>query len=264
MRIAVCSYAIGDVYKEIVKYGVISRKEYCRNHHYDYIDDETEYDHTRPIEWTKIPTVKKYMDRYDYIVWMDADSLIMNPEISLEYFIKKYMQNEIEMMYVSDGNWINTGIFFVKCTEYMKKFLTEVYKYPNEMCKDQGAIDYLWRNNWNNCRQKIYIVPDQTEYNSSWRNYFHGDFIIHFPGCNEPNRPENSLRRMMSIFSPVKMDEETTTEYDFRISWLKECHKDLEHYPYPEYLPLAKFDPKSTHKDILECINQRILAGQLR
>ena len=59
MKIAVCSFVIGDRYKDIVKYGIQTRINYCKKHNYDYIDDDSIYDRSRRIEWSKILIVQK-------------------------------------------------------------------------------------------------------------------------------------------------------------------------------------------------------------
>jgi hypothetical protein len=241
MKIAVCSFVIGDKYKEVVKYGIQTRKDYCKKHNYDYIDDESVYDSSREVEWSKILIIQKYINQYDFIVWIDADTFIMNEDITLESLIKMYLEGENkDLMYTVGHNWVNNGIMFIRNTPFMKEFFTEVYKHTDQICREQGSIDYLYRMNWKGCQSKIVVVKNQKEFNSFWDNYSWGDFIIHFPGCNVQGRQENALERMMNMFCPIRMDEDTDDSYNFRMNWLKtRCVDDLFRFRGKGYLPLV-------------------------
>ena len=164
MKIAVCSFVIGDKYKDIVKYGIQTRINYCRKHGYDYIDDESVYDPSREIEWSKILIIQKYLARYDFLVWVDADTFIMNNEIRLEDLLDRLL-GSADLMYVAAHGWVNNGVFFVRNTPLMHAYFKEVYNHTGEICREQGAMDLLYRINWENCQSKIVIVRNQKEFN---------------------------------------------------------------------------------------------------
>jgi hypothetical protein len=239
MKIAVCSLSVGENYRNITQYGIDTRRNYCEKHGYTFIEEESAVDWTRHLAWSKIPLILKHLSSYDFLVWMDADSFVMNDTYKLEDFITRLLGDK-DLMYTTGHNWVNTGVFFVKNTPFMKLFFQEAYKHTDQICWEQGAIDYLWRINWNNCKEKIIIVQNQVEFNSFWDLFSWGQFILHFPGCGEPNRPKESLRRMMNMFCPVKMDEDTKETFEFRLEWLKnEAEKDLKKAKkYGTYIPL--------------------------
>jgi len=239
MRIGVCSLAIGDAFKEAVKYGVRSKVLYCQKHGYDFIQDDSLTDHSRHLAWSKIPVILNYLTKYDYLVWVDADTLIMNPDKRLEDYIA--MMADRELMYVASLGWVNTGVMFIKNTPFMLEFFAETWGYTNEICWEQGAIDRLYRDDWRGCRSKIVILPDQTVFNSLWHQYRWGQFLVHFPGCGEPNRPENCLRRMMDMFCVLRMDEESEEEYGKRLQKLRSINMTAEYLRCSgegKYLPL--------------------------
>jgi len=238
MKIGVCSFVIGQQYKDIVKYGIQTRINYCKKYNYDFIDDENVYDPSREIEWSKIRIIQKYLASYDFLVWIDADTFIMNDEIRLEDLIERLLGDK-DLMYVAAHGWVNNGIFFVRNTPLMHEYFREVYNHTGQICREQGAMDFLWRINWMNCQNKMLIVRNQKEFNSFWDNYSWGDFIIHFPGCNEPNRPEECLRRMMIMFCPIKMEEDTDNTYNYRMEWLKnKAPVDLSKVHGRGYVPI--------------------------
>lgn len=222
MRIAIGSLSIGEKFKSDTKYSSVIKKKYCSKYNYDYIEDESVVDYTRGLEWGKVKLILKYLDEYDYFIWMDSDTFIMNDNIQIEYFINKFMggvDGDKELMYSKEYNWVNTGVLFVKNTKFMKDFFNEAWLRTNEICFDQGAIDVLQRTNWNNCSNKI-VITEATEFNSGWYNWENGQFLIHFPGCSY-KRPENSLQMMMNMFCPVKMENETNESYQNRKNQLQ-------------------------------------------
>ena len=231
MKIGILTLYYGDKFKEDTKYGRISLMNYCQKYGYDFIEDDTLVKaHEREIQWTKVLLIQKYLQYknesnnsyYNYLIWIDADIFIMNPEKTIEGFIDRLMNGK-DLMYSKDfGGWVNNGVMFIKNTERILRFFIETWKHTNEICREQGAQDMLWRHNWDNCQTYITITENQREYNPVWHEYEYGQFIMHFPGAGEPQRKPNSLRDMMRMFCPIKMDDDTDETYFERIRWLKE------------------------------------------
>ena len=95
MKIIVCTLAINDWYRDIVKYALRNIELYTRKHGYYvsiHTDKETNsiFDGKRAPCWYKIKLIQKLMREHpnsDYIFWIDADSQILKHDIKLEYFI---------------------------------------------------------------------------------------------------------------------------------------------------------------------------------
>ena len=105
MKICVCSIAINDWYKDVVKYALRNLEMYCQKHSYNYqlYQEETDtnsnklYDTTRSECWYKILYLIQLMNiysDYDYFVWVDADIQILKHDVKLEFFIDKYITNK--------------------------------------------------------------------------------------------------------------------------------------------------------------------------
>jgi hypothetical protein len=75
-----------EAYREFGAVTASLKRDYCQKHGYDFIEDDSKTDMTRHLAWSKIPAILEYLPKYDYLVWMDADTLIMNPEKRLEEF----------------------------------------------------------------------------------------------------------------------------------------------------------------------------------
>ena len=123
--IAVISLAIGESYNEKVKLGEENKRTYCQMHGYDFIFVQEKLDPSRHAYWQKILLALKTMQNPDYkwIVWMDADTLIMDQGIPLEDFIDQ----KSNFIVSENFNGINSGIFFVRNCEWSLKFLHSVY-----------------------------------------------------------------------------------------------------------------------------------------
>lgn len=229
MKIGVITLASGEKFLHDIKYGKITLKNYCQKHNYDLLEDNTLIkEHDREIQWTKILLIQKFLDLniYDYLLWFDADIMILNQDITLESFINRLMNGK-DVMYSRDyGGWVNNGVIFIKNSEFSKQYFKETWNHTNQVCREQGSMDMLYRHNWNNAQNHIQITDDQREYNPMWYQYEYGMFLMHFPGCGESNRKPNSLKIMMDMFCPIKMEEETEESYQNRLIWLKEKASD--------------------------------------
>ena len=83
MKIGVITLATGEKFLYDIKYGRITLENYCRKHTYDLLEDNSLIkEHDREIQWTKILLIQKFLElnTYDYIVWIDADTIILNQE----------------------------------------------------------------------------------------------------------------------------------------------------------------------------------------
>ena len=241
MKIGIITLAHGEKFKNDIRYGRQTLINYCKKYNYDLLEDEDMITkHDREIQWTKILLILKFLEQkepyYDYLVWIDADIIILNQELSLEGFIERLMNGK-DIMYSKDfGGWVNNGVIFIKNTPRSYDYFKESWNHTNEICREQGSMDMLYRYNWNNCQSFIEITQDHREYNPIWHQYKYGMFLMHFPGCGEPNRLPNSLLRMMDMFSPLKLEGDnghaldTEETYKERLRWLREdAEKELEH-----------------------------------
>ena len=184
MKTGIITLATGEKFLNDIKYGRITLENYCKKHGYDLLEDSSLIkEHNREIQWTKILLIQKFLnlDTYDYLVWIDADIIILNPEITLESFIDRLMNNK-DVMYSKDvGGWVNNGVIFIKNTDFSKEYFKESWNHTNEICREQGSMDMLYRYNWNNAQNHIQLTDDPREYNPMWFQYEYGMFLMHFP-----------------------------------------------------------------------------------
>ena len=141
MKIAIVTIAIGDKFREKMHYSTLSKIEYCKKHNYDFIEDDSVYDTSRPIAWSKILLMKKYLPQYDYIMWIDADAMILNFDDKIED--KLYLLNGRDVCVTSVYGMINTGVIIVKNTDTSLRLLDLIYEqteFINDGNWEQSAL----------------------------------------------------------------------------------------------------------------------------
>lgn len=227
-RIALLTLAVGDEFKEKAKLGIQGKKMYCQKHGYDYIDDagnEEIIDHSRPLPWSKVSLILKCLDmnRYDYLFWIDGDTHIMNPRIKIEDLIDELSQGK-DFMVTTDWKMVNTGVFFVKCTDWSKTFWQHVWgmeEHINGNNWEQNAVIDCINKNILNTQEHTRLCPLylQKRFNSYWYNWSYGDFILHFAGVFRQR--SMTLKMLLSRYCPFRTDDDTDETFNQRMHWLR-------------------------------------------
>ena len=87
-----------------------NKEQYCKQHGYDFIicqdsmqelkSNVLDFGNKAPF-WYKFLALLKYNTQYDYLLWMDSDTIIMNPNIAIESII-----DDTHALYISGfANW---------------------------------------------------------------------------------------------------------------------------------------------------------------
>jgi hypothetical protein len=133
---------------------VLRNKEfYAKLHGYDLVNGNIYIDRSRPVAWSKIIAARALLQKYDYVMYIDMDAIIMNFSIPIEAFIAAGNFNDLIM--TEDWSGANSGVWIAKNTSWMTGFLDECYrqrqlvppttkdgkKYPFEY--EQRAFHYL-------------------------------------------------------------------------------------------------------------------------
>lgn len=240
MKLAICSLAVGDKYKDTVKLCTVSLKKYCAKHNYTLITDETLADHKRDYMWSKVPLIREQLPNYDYIVWIDGDITIMNDEIKLEHFIELYLGNKDTMMAVDVGNQINTGFWVLKNTPYMIRLLDLIFTLPELAGNyhEQGVFNRLYEKDLYDLRKHSRIIPEieQRLFNANMSIYVIGDFLLHFLGI----RNNNHLKKAITDHYPVKYDGEEEWLHSNRMVWMEKNYRKNQNTRYIRSPPKVK------------------------
>ena len=102
----------------------MDKKAYATKHEYDYYCFYDLLDNKIGSTWNKVLAIQKILNTnlYDWIFWMDADTIIIKKSIKLE----DYLDDKYDFIAVRDCkccSCLNTGCFFIKNTEFSKNLL---------------------------------------------------------------------------------------------------------------------------------------------
>lgn len=146
----------------------------------------------KPTPWFKIDALINTieLDQYDYVLWVDADAIILNQNFNIESLI-----NNNKILHIAkDFNNINTGVMLWKVCEESLSLLYKIQsmseKYLNHIWWEQAAILELYKNNVDNILESTEFV-EQSTLNAYEMVYYHrnikkgqinkNSFICHFP-----------------------------------------------------------------------------------
>jgi hypothetical protein len=132
----------------------LNHHEYANKHGYSYLKEivkNEDYLDWHPT-WIKIDVIKKYLPLFDYVVWIDADAVFVDPEIKIEDLIKENVDLVVPKLEVdrASGNvWTHTttGFMIWRNSEWSRKILNTLWENPNqfrlEFFHEQTRLDEL-------------------------------------------------------------------------------------------------------------------------
>ena len=143
MKIGVVSFECPPAnYKET---SFPNKQRYCDKHGYDFLPNCTnlipftrpKYDPELHPSWNTILYLKKYIDRYDWLLWVDADTYVVNSNVKLEDFVDNNYHMVIQCDYedaafmersalpAKEHRAINAGVVFCRNSNPLKDLLDQ-------------------------------------------------------------------------------------------------------------------------------------------
>ncbi len=174
--------------------------------------------------------------------WVDADTIIMNPNIPLDIFLPPAEFSHLHLLVTADPHGLNNGVFYIKVHPWSVELLSAVvayriYRPDTELqYRDQSALeDVLKEKHF----KKNFLQLPQRWFNAIWgelnddstRSFQvrRGDLLVHFPG--HPQRDEimrKFLDRAERHMSEWELDLESTSyPNEMKEFWLEQ-HEVLE------------------------------------
>ncbi|PPJ60871.1 hypothetical protein CBER1_07229 [Cercospora berteroae] len=150
------------------------------------------------------------LTRLSWLVWFDADTIIMNNLIPLETFLPpddqeaKGFAHEIQMLYTRDWNGLNNGVFFLRVSQWSVEFLSSVLAFrtfkPEEELRftEQSAMENVMK--MEKFRKGVVEVPpmwfnsyepDEGKKEKGEEDgfgYRRGQLLVHFAGVGDKEK----------------------------------------------------------------------------
>ncbi len=140
-KIGMCMF-----YDEPIKsYGELNykiNKMYCDKYNIDLIlSCEKKYSN-RHSAWERLPLLLDNIDKYDYLMWIDADAFFFNHSPDIFDIIDKHKDKNFIFSKDTGNININTGFFIVKNCDYCRQFL-RIWAYDETIYKN-NTFPYWW------------------------------------------------------------------------------------------------------------------------
>jgi hypothetical protein len=145
-------------------------KKYCDKYGYDIIKSNERTYLDRKPHYERIPLLLKYISRYDYVIWIDADAhfYLDSPPITnvintYNNYLFIFSGDIYRKIIFTDYEQINSGFFIVKNTDKSINFLKE-WGYNNLYLKykhglnDQGVLTLMYDENILNIQNNSIII----------------------------------------------------------------------------------------------------------
>jgi hypothetical protein len=196
-RIAILTFAVGADYKRAMEPGMASKRAYAARHGYTFLEGgEDVWDRKKPIPWSKIRFILKYLDDYDYLFWSDGDVILTNPSIRLEDLLFPLLPAGKDMLWCRDacGNLNNGNVLFRGRSAWARSYLERAYAQEDlthHIWWDNAAFIRLFemnaddRNHIETCQNPRLFNAYLFDRNNGTEDpalYKPGDFLVHFAG----------------------------------------------------------------------------------
>jgi len=154
---------------------------------------------TQQAYWSKIYWLQEIIvgelaktpeERLEWLLWHDADTVILNSAWKLESFLPPAMP-EIDFILTKDFNGLNNGVFFIKVSATAAEYLSLVaayhhYKPDVELFWPEQVAMQLTLNETVEYHHRVVYMP-QRFFDVYPGEAQPGDFLVHFAGYGDRN-----------------------------------------------------------------------------
>lgn len=137
---AICSLATGDAYRALLARSALSYERYARRWGWDLVLSTEDFADGRPPSWSKIPLLRSLMDQYEWVLWLDADVVIVDLEADIGNEIRSGSDLYLTEHHTDGGYTANAGVMLIRSTDWARSFLDDVWARAD-------CVDHPW---WEN------------------------------------------------------------------------------------------------------------------
>jgi hypothetical protein len=159
MRKALATFGTGPS-APLLRLALPTFTNYAEQHGYEVIVGTGESD-GRPAAWGKIPLLQRLLTSYDFVLWIDADALILDTSVDIETLIPAdaFQAYVVETSWPGWGDSPCTGVWALRASERTQSFLAAVWEqtdFTNHKWWEQAAVMHLtgWRIELPMCKER--------------------------------------------------------------------------------------------------------------
>ena len=205
-KIGLLTLVIGRKYREAVALGTATKAEYCNKHRYCFHCETRHLLPDLPAAWSKIPAAQAALAKHDFVILIDADTVIMNSEVRLEERIAELLPEGKSVCLVRDCfDLINSGVMVLRkapSTLRLLDLMLEQTQFSDHPWWEQAAFIHLYdQHQW--VRDLTHVLEDQRLLQSYPATYHPGDFIVHFAGVRAGDALEGWMDHFFARRDPL-------------------------------------------------------------
>lgn len=190
-----------------------TKEKYCKEHSIDYKFDTDFYPDKEYLPgWNKILYIRKYLDQYDYVMWLDDDAGFIRFDFDMQKFIEDNFTDDKFLLICRDKHNINSGVMIFKSCKESKAVLEYIWKYRSLFKTDHhgytgvmeqpAIIDFCLK-----CPNKVIIgdghilnAYDEVYYDSPINARTTDSVILHIAGGSDfKNKRRDLIRDLFSL-----------------------------------------------------------------
>jgi hypothetical protein len=148
MRKALVSFGTGDAAKPLAV-AMPTYERYARRHGYDLIIPDSPFCYGRPPAWGKVPLLQHVLKTHDFVLWIDADALIVDDNVDIEAVIPTDAYQAFAIVRDPASNEQGspcTGVWALRSSERTQRLLAEGWAQDDLVDArwwEQGALHRL-------------------------------------------------------------------------------------------------------------------------
>lgn len=181
-------------YVQLLEMSRITFRNYAKKWDYDYVEVTVSLDDSRPHAWTKLLAIRKLLDEYDFVFYVDSDALILRDDIDIEAIFREDFAWPVGPLNGQDCP--NAGIMAVRSSIATKKLFDLAYSQTDLIFNgwwEQAALMRVLQYedprdhevHWSKFKldkPKIKIFELDSSWNSTTEDYSYNPVIRHFAG----------------------------------------------------------------------------------
>ena len=235
-KIAFVYFYTPNIY-DYCQHSIHNISRYCKRYNYAFIAYDTVFNEEVSMCWNKIAAILLNLHKYDFLVWIDADAIINNMNITIESIINI---DPIKELYVCEDiqlehECINSGVMIIKNTKWTEHLFRKVWNSPivhghndqnvifleiakemhpeleQEQRQRQNPKDESILKNSPFCKRNIHPnvgIYSEHLFNTHIYNYKPNIFILHLMGYNTATR----IHIMRQINTKLGIDQYPLTD----------------------------------------------------
>ena len=134
-----CTLAIGP-HVELLALSEPTLRAYAQRHGYDLVVERESQFPQRPVSWSKVVLIRRLMQRYDLVVWVNVNAMVVNPSRDIAGELIPGADIYLTAHHYDGQEIPNAGILMVRSTPAADAFLDLVWR-------QERYIDHVW---WEN------------------------------------------------------------------------------------------------------------------